>query len=108
MTSLIVMPEQDRRRSAGLRRLELRELLPRQADLVDGDVADLGRVVAQQLRLDQVAVGIDVDVGIDQIGLVGTGCGIRRPFTGWVGCQGCRRHDLFEYPFRLSLHAVNL
>src|SRR5262249_9999787 len=45
----------------------------RLADLVDRDVADLGGVVAVELARNDIAVAVDVDVGVDQVGLIGAG-----------------------------------
>jgi hypothetical protein len=108
MASLLVMSEQNRRGGARLRRLKERELLTRQANLVDRDVADLGRVVAGKLGLDQISVRIDVDVGVDQIRLIGAGRRIWRGVAGWIGRQRRSRHQLVEDAFRLALRAVNL
>ena len=40
------------------------------ADLEDRDIADLGGVVARELLLDERALRLDIDVGVDEIGLI--------------------------------------
>ena len=40
------------------------------AYLIDRDIADLGRVVASEFGFDRLAALVDIDIGIDHVGLV--------------------------------------
>ena len=70
----------DRRKRNDTRLVRLSDIRQRGnalAYLVDRHIADLGRIVARQFGFDGFAALVDVDVGIDHIGLV-EGIRIRR------------------------------
>ena len=59
-----------RRRAVFIRRLDRGKRRSAGAHLIDCDVADLGRIVACHTLADRRTVVIDIDVGVDHIGLV--------------------------------------
>src|SRR5947209_14921319 len=95
----------DRRRWQERHRLRRRRL---RTDLVDRDVTDHGGVVAQQFVTDGVSLSVDVDVGVDQIGLVRSGALGRCGLGLLVRIKRCFRCEFRDRVFPHALNAVNL
>src|SRR5262249_50279136 len=68
--------------------------------------ADLGGIVARELDVDDGALGVEVDVGIDQVGLGEAGRRRRVALRGRL--LGRVRIDLLERGFGHALDAVDL
>lgn len=75
------------------------------AFLVDREIADQGGVVACELSLDQVPLRIQIDIGVDQVGLIGAE---RRERLGRLLRKSCRRRDLVHQVFGHSLQAMDV
>src|SRR5207249_4385108 len=70
------------------------------------DIADLGGVVARKLGVDDGALGVEVDVGVDQVGLGEPRRRCRVALRGRLPRRA--RTDLLERAFGHALDAVDL
>lgn len=78
----------------------------RRTNRVNGDVADLRRVIAGELGFDRRSRSIDIEIGVDQIGLVETGR--RIGFAVWrILRKGAGRDQLGKCVLRRALDAMH-